>query len=308
MTGKTVLITGCDRRYFHLLKMFVQSVADSGGLDRVELAVFDIDFSDKEKQWLATFATTIQAARSPLEPLLPPMDGPRMTLPSLVRPYFRDLFPGYDIYLYSDVDVWVQDWHGFELFIEGAARGRLAICPQVDRSYVNPKVGPAFRFNILRETFGSEAARIMALMPHMNAGIFGLPADAPHWARWAELWQKTLKGNSQWFGSGQAILTHMIYNEQFPAELLPATCNWMNHLAAPLWDEAQRCFVAPYLPHEKIYLMHMTAETKWQAQPGRTLQGNMLRDATVSYATFKRLRDKGIDGSIVNEGPEGDSP
>ena len=299
MPGKTILITGCDRRYFPLLQSFVTSVADAGGLDRVDLGIFDLDFVREERAWLSKFASRIVAARSPLEPLLPASDAGRRTLPSLVRPFLPDLFPGYGVYIYSDVDVWVQDWRGFELFIEGATRGRLAICPQADRAYRHSRTSHSFRRSLIRDVFGEVSAQTLAGMPLINAGIFAMPPDAPHWQRWAAWWQQTLRRDKQWFGSGQVILSHMIYNEGMPAELLPGICNWQSHLAMPLWDEAQKCFVEPHLPHQKILLMHMTDDTKWLPQTYRTLQGNVLNDAQLRYEFYKQLRD----GAIVPQPP-----
>lgn len=294
MPGKTALITGCDRRYFPLLQMFVTSVADAGALDHVDLAMFDLDFSESEKAWLADYATAIEPARSPLGSLLPSDDGGRRTLPSLIRPFLPDVFPGYDIYVYSDVDVWVQDWRGFELFIEGAARGKLAICPQVDRSYFHNHASIEFRFKLFSGMFGAPAARTLVRMPHMNGGIFAARADAPHWQLWARAWRRALETSQNWFGSGQAILTHLVYNEHMPAELLPAICNWQSHLALPLWDEAARCFVEPHLPHQKILLMHMTDDTKWLPRTIRTLQGNVIEKAELRYDYYKKLRDGAI--------------
>lgn len=299
MPGRTILITGCDRRYLALLESFIASVREAGGLDRVDLGIFDLDFTEPERARLAQSATGIVTARSPLSSLMPANDRGRRTLPSLVRPYLPELFPGYDIYVYSDVDVWVQDWRGFELFIEGASRGRLAIAPQVDRAYVHGSKSHSYRFTVMASVFGEEAAKVLVRMPHMNAGIFALPAAAPHWQRWAEIWRGTLQDNKFWFGSGQAVLTHMIYNENMPAELLPGICNWQSHLAMPMWDEQQRCFVEPCLPHQKILLMHMTDDTKWLAQRYRTVQGNIVANAALGFEYYKKLRD----GEIVPQPP-----
>ncbi len=294
MPGTTILITGCDRRYFPLLQDLVGSVADSGGLDRVDLGIFDLDFRREERAWLSKRATRIVPARSPLEPLLPSNDGGRRTLPSLVRPFLPALFPGYDVYVYSDVDVWVQDWSGVERFIDGAQRNGLAICAQVHPSYRHPVAAYSYRFALFRDMFGEAAAHELVRQPYINAGIFAMTPAAPHWGRWAELWRQTLRHDAPWFGSGQAILTHMIYKEGMPAALLPGICNWQSHLAMPMWDEERRQFVEPEPPHEKILLMHLTDDTKWLPQSYRTLQGNLLEDAKLHYGFYKQLREGAV--------------
>jgi hypothetical protein len=299
--GKTILITGCDRRYFPLLQDFVASVADSGGLDRVELGIFDLDFAPRERRWLARYATSIVPARSPLETKLPYDDGGRRTLPSLVRPFLPDLFPGYETYLYSDVDVWVQDWAGFERFIDGAQRHGLAICAQENPSYRHKANSFVYRYSLYNQMFGDEMARGLMRKPHINAGIFAMIREAPHWQRWVDLWGDALRPGEPWFGTGQAVLTHMIFNEGMPAELLPGVCNWQSHLAMPLWDEAQRQFVEPHPPHDKILLMHLTDDTKWMPQTYRTLQGNAVAGAELRYGYYKQLRD----GTITPQPSDG---
>ena len=291
MPGKTILITGCDRRYYPLLEDFVTSVADSGGLARVDLGIFDLDFDPSQRARLARYATCIVPARSPLETRLPYNDKGRRTLPSIVRPYFRDLFPDYETYVYSDVDVWVQDWAGFELFIDGAQRDGLAICAQKHPAYEHKVKSFYYRFTLYEHMFGPDAARGLMQKPHINAGVFAMTHDAPHWERWVELWSGALRPDAPWFGTGQAVLTHMIFNECMPAALLPATCNWQSHLAMPMWDEAQRQFVEPLPPHDKILLMHMTDDTKWLKQSYRTLQGNAIEGAELRYGFYKQLRD-----------------
>lgn len=299
MPGKTILITGCDRRYYPLLQDFVASVADNGGLERVAFGIFDLDFEPAQRDWLARYATCIVPARSPLEKKLPYNDGGRRTLPSLVRPFFPELFPGYDVYIYSDVDVWVQDWTGFERFVDGARRDGLAICAQENPSYTHKVRSLFYRFQLYQQMFGDDAAQGLMKRPHINAGIFAMTREAPHWQRWGKLWGDALRPGETWFGTGQAVLTHMIFNESMPAALLPGTCNWQSHLAMPMWDESQRQFVEPHPPHEKILLMHMTDDTKWLKQSYRTVQGNAIEGAELRYGFYKQLRD----GTIVPQAP-----
>jgi len=45
----------------------------------------------------------------------------------LVRPYLREYFPCYDIYLWIDSDVWLQSPDMLRALIEGAARKGMAI-------------------------------------------------------------------------------------------------------------------------------------------------------------------------------------
>jgi len=288
--ARAILVTGCDQRYFYLLRMFLRSFVDAGCPEILDLGIFDIDFTAPQKESLAKVATHIVPARSPMGALVP-VEKDRHPLPSLVRPYLPDLFPGYDIYLYSDVDVWVQDRRGFELYIEAAAQGCLGIAPQDDRAYRHDDRALKIRHDRYREVFGNAVADELMAVPHLNGGIFSLPREAPHWARWGEIWADAIARKAQWFGSGQAILTRMIYHDGMAAVLMPALCNWQCHLALPAWDELRRSYVEPGPPHEKILLMHMTANTKGQAHDIATVQGNILRGAKLTYPYYRRLVD-----------------
>jgi hypothetical protein len=52
----------------------------------------------------------------------------------LARPFLREYFPEFEIYVWIDADAWLQDWYAVELFCEGACRRRgMAIVPEIDR-------------------------------------------------------------------------------------------------------------------------------------------------------------------------------
>ena len=64
-------------------------------------------------------------------------------------------------------------------------------------------------------------ARNVALMPHLNIGVFCLNFDAPHW----EVWQKNLKkalNSGKIFGSEQVAMNVTIYVDNLEIEILPA--------------------------------------------------------------------------------------
>jgi hypothetical protein len=283
MNGRTILITGCDRRYFPILCDFVKSVAAVGGFERVDFGVFDIDFEPEQKHWLEQYSAHIVHPES--RPEWQALYGAdRSHLTSLIRPRLREYFPGYEIYLYSDVDVWVQNWRGFDLYIEGARQEGLAITPQSHDAY---RIGPVthdWRLDLFRSLFDEAMAQHLMQCPHINAGIFALAATSPLWEVWRDSFDRAVAGGAAWFGAGQAILTHMIYVQKIPVRLLPATCNWQCHLALPMWDETRGRLVEPLPPHDEIDLMHMTAHTKFQRHDIRSTRGKLMKDFSLWYS------------------------
>jgi hypothetical protein len=294
--ARTLLITGCDRRYFGLLEGFVSSVVEAGGLEQVDLGFIDIDCGEAERTWLASRFKVVVRPQDAAIAVPARWRADRRYLTSTLRCSLPQYFPGYDIYVYADADVWVQDWSGFELYIRGAASGALTITPQLDRAYRPVSEELSRRDKFYKEIFGERASAKLMHRPYVNGGIFALPAGAPHWGRWAELLENALEKGTSWFGSGQAILSHMVANESLPHQLLPANCNWQCHLALPLWDYDRRRFVEPYLPHEPIRILHLTERTKMQRVDIPTMRGTVIENRPLTYRTYKRLRDAPPDG------------
>lgn len=53
------------------------------------------------------------------------------------RPFLREYFPGYDMYLWMDCDTWVQERFAVDWLLHAARDGTLAIVPEWDRAYLN---------------------------------------------------------------------------------------------------------------------------------------------------------------------------
>ena len=66
---------------------------------------------------------------------------------------------------------------------------------------------------------------------------------------------------------------HAIYHRRLPVQLLPAICNWQCHLCIPAWNEEEKVFCEPYLPHRRISMLHLTADSKDKAYAVKTLSG-----------------------------------
>ena len=50
-----------------------------------------------------------------------------------------------------------------------------------------------------------------------------------------------------------------IYVDNVDTEFLPLGCNWIASNVLPKFDEVKREFVEPYLPNNKIGIMHLAA-------------------------------------------------
>ena len=57
-----------------------------------------------------------------------------------------------------------------------------------------------------------------------------------------------------------ADLFHFDDPDKGNIQFLPATCNWLCHQSLPLFDRNQNAFVEPYLPYEKLGIIHRSSD------------------------------------------------
>src|SRR5947208_16828409 len=99
----------------------------------------------------------------------------------------------------------------------------------------------------------------MCNYPLLNAGVFALHAEAPHWQVWDECLRLALRTSCSNLAD-QLALNLAVYQRGLlgRTELLPAWCNWMCHCCLPTWDRDSQQLVEPYLPHTPIGILHVT--------------------------------------------------
>ncbi|HTE82877.1 MAG TPA: hypothetical protein VK634_19485, partial [Reyranella sp.] len=180
------------------------------------------------------------------------------------RPFLPRYFPGFDLYLWIDADCWVQQGDAIALFLRAARTGALAAAPEIHRSMrhyhhawteFSTINGAAYA-----SAFGQETADRLIRFPLINAGVFALKADAPHWQGWADLLGWSLQRSADM--TDQIALNVLVYDHGFACEPLPSRCNWPIHHATPAWDAERELFVEPAMPYDPLGILHMTIYTK----------------------------------------------
>lgn len=263
MTSPIALVTGCDAAYFPLLEGCLRSLREQQPGRRMVLAVLDAGLTLAQRRWVEGIADRVAEPGWDFDfPGREAMPGWFRVLTA--RPFLPRYLPGHDLYFWLDADAWVQDWAAVALYLQAAETGALAITPEIDRAYRHfYKAGPEFRSVIersYREAFG-EAAAGLVHYPLLNSGALALRADAPHWAAWAAALGEALQRSRDVLVE-QAALNYVVYTQDLPARLLPSWCNWICHHALPAWDEAERHYVEPSLPHHRLGILHLTLGTK----------------------------------------------
>lgn len=264
---KVALVTSADAKYFPLLKELMASVMrHRQAQDLSAICIIDAGLTPDQRQGLADNGYTVADGLWPI-PIPEKRKKGRDFLKACVsRPFIPQIFPGHDIYVWLDADTWVQDWTAMDLLVTGAMKTGLAVVPQVDRAYGKTMriswLGPipyrprSFYYSNARKCFGGRVARKLFPFPTINAGVFAMAGNAPHWSRWQDLIRQALvKGNV--FTAEQLTMGMMIYLDGMAAERLPSACNWLCD-TSPMYDARRRVFVEPNLPHAPIGILHLT--------------------------------------------------
>lgn len=250
---KSVIVSAAGGGDFHRLQGLILSLKDYPASRDLPVTVLDLGLAEAQRAWLEERRVALRPAG--LAPLPPRADGlPAVSAAERLRPSLPALVPGFELYLWMDPGLWVQQEGMVPMYLKGGATGLMAITPQVHVSYADTYGARPLqaRFKTYERLFDRKVAELLAPNPTISAGCFALKAGAPHWA----LWDKALTAvlaKDNFAGAGELALNYVLYG--FGAEarslFLPATANWICAQSLPLIDSRTRRLcepVPPFLP------------------------------------------------------------
>lgn len=287
--SKIAFISGSDANYFPLLLEWAQSVRGFAQSKDIDICIIDAGLTPEQIEQLKPYAVKIHKPDWPCDIPAHKIRGREFLKSCVCRPFIPTYFPGYDYYFWMDADTWIQDWRGVELFLEGAKKNKITLTGQVDRAYPRqarikwlwrwPWKVRGFYFNNARRAFSFDAAKKLLPYHVLLAGAFCLSKDAPHWERWQQLVVKALK-KGKVFTAEQVSLGVLCYLEGYEFEILPAWTHWLCEFK-PFWDEKQNAFVEPFLPHNKIGILHLSGWDEMRLDRSLTTDFKTLEGGTV---------------------------
>ena len=279
-------VTAADAGYFGLLRDLMDSL-DGAGLP---LGIFDVGLTPDQRGWLEARGCTLVIPGWDVD--FPGRDRMPSHYRSLAsRPHVPRHFPGYDIYLWLDSDLWVQDQAVLRWYVDAARRGNLAIVPELDRSYWTVRKPPKLwgqNQKAFAWSYGVRAGYRLGRNPILNGGAWALRADAPHWDAWARAYDEALNRRAWWRRpsgpqnfymclSEQTALNKVVYGDRLPTTFLPALANWFCGKGAPWWDAERRVLVEPNAPYTPLGIVHLAgAGMKTRVWDLTVLQGGTL--------------------------------
>jgi hypothetical protein len=268
----TMAFSAADARFFGLLQDLVSSVRRH--VLTLPLAVFDLGLLPEQRAWLDAGGIRLLTPRIHFN--LPPEFSRPLPLSLLVRPFLPEYVPGRELYLWLDADAWVQDGDAIERLRAGARAAGMAVVHEAE---------PAYRFQMWLEAwtwkhavlgFGLASAIRQRLNRQTNAGVFCVRRDAPHWRLWRIRFEQAIGRTGRVAPYDQFALNEMIYRDRPAVAILEPGDNWICDRALPAWDNEEKNFVKPYLPHGRIGILHLAGPAKNGSRAVRVVQGGLL--------------------------------
>ena len=290
---ENVIVSLADSNYFELLNELIDSIKRFDESKNVAICILDAGLTEDQKLKLSQKVDDIKSAEWDIKVPAFKVMGKEWLKSQVSRAFLPKYFPGYEKYLWIDADAWVNKWEALDLYFKGSNANKLAISTSADRSYGRvlradwligsiAKVKSQNYKHAKSSGFSETVARKIALMPHLNIGVFCLNADAPHWV----VWQKNLKqalSSGKIFGSEQVAMNIAIYVDDLEIEILPAYCNW-TLIYRLKFDTVNNTFVEPYLPNHEIGIIHLAGKTsdvvrfnKNHLSEIKTLEGKIIK-------------------------------
>ena len=266
---ENAIISLADSNYFELLNELIDSIKRFEQSNKVEICIMDAGLKEDQIEILKKKVDQIKKAEWDIEVSDSRIKGREWLKSQVSRAFLPKYFPGFKKYIWIDADAWVNSWYAIELYLKGCENKKLAISTSADRSY-----GRVLRAEWL---FGGYAkiksqnykhakssgiedniARKLAFAPHINIGVFSLEKNSKCWSIWQKNLEKTLS-KGKIFGSEGLAINIAVYHDNAEVEFLPLKCNWITSHLLPKYDTKQNTFVEPFLPNEKIGIIHLAA-------------------------------------------------
>ena len=266
---ENVIISLADSKYFELLNELVDSIKRFQQSDNTAICILDGGLTDEQKKILSLKVDEIKSSNWDIKINQFRTMGKKWLKSLITRAFLPEYFPNYKKYLWIDADAWVNSWEAVELYFKGCEDKKLSISTSADRAYgkvLKAKwlIGGFARIksqnykHAKSSGFSEKVAREVALKPHLNAGVFALEFNAPHWKVWRKHLEKSLKSGKVW-GSDQIALNITIHYDNLPVEILPAYCNW-THVGTMKYDKERKTLVEPFLPNHEIGIVHFAGK------------------------------------------------
>ena len=294
------IVSLADKKYFNLLDELIDSIKRFPESEKVAICVLDAGLNEDQFKKIKNKVDEIKKAEWDIEVSKIKIRGKEWLKSQVSRAFLPKYFPNYKKFLWIDCDAWVNDWNSIELYFKACDKGKLGITQSIGPGYkiiskVKWLIGKLaiIKSQNFKHAISSKIslakARKLAFAPHINIGVFSLEKNSPCWGVWQNNLKETIK-HGRIFGSEGLAINLSVYVDNVETEFLPLGCNWIISNLLPKYDEIKKEFVEPFLPNNKIGIMHLAA--------GIWKDGKDMRLDNSIKIEIKSLNDKILTKSL----------
>ncbi len=284
---RVAVVTASDSRFMPFLRGMLASLAGQT-VQAAHIACFDIGLNAADRAWLAKRG--VQVAKPGAHLGVDAAAVRPALLSFLARPFLPSYFPGFDVYVWIDSDVWLQDGAVLETYVGGALAQGIAVTHERTGAYRFQAWLLAWTGKHLLRGYGVTDTAWLLTHRQVNAGFFALSATAPHWDAWAQRYRAALRRTGDLVPHDQFALNHALYGglldrRRLPACLLPPRFNWICDRGVPMWSDAAQAFCEPRTPYAVIGALHLAGPAKRQVYAIRRTGGGRFSTCLVHGAS-----------------------
>lgn len=272
-----LIVTGADEAYFPLLLELILSIRKHGEGSILPVGVIDAGLTDNQKEILSTHNCVIRKFDNGTPLIKKAIESRNALAVNLGKLWLDVIFPEYDLFVFLDADTWVQSWSSINLLIGAASENSLAIVDSWNRYRDTLPIRwymgliPVFRSFNIKAAFHAglpiSVLKKMSRYPDLNAGVYALKRDVPHWER-MRYWQNIILKKGRPFTSDGLAMALACCIDELYLQRMPEICNYTMQ---PLYDEHEKVFLDPYYPHMPIGIIHLAAQKKVRFDSNATL-------------------------------------
>ena len=289
--NSNAIVTLADSNYFELLEELIDSIKFQNKENNVSICVLDAGLTENQINTIKSKVYSIKKANWDIDVPGYKVIKKEWLKSQVSRAFLPNYFPEFKKYLWIDCDAWVNSWKAVELYFKACENGKLGITQSIGPGYrITTKAKWLFgKIALIKSQnykhakssgINEEIARKLAFAPHINIGVFSLEKNSKCWGIWQENLKKTLS-KGKIFGSEGLAINIAVYHNNVDVEFLPLKCNWITSHLLPKYDDKINSFVEPYLPNEKIGIMHLAAGI-WQGNKDMRLN----KDIKINISTL----------------------
>jgi len=267
--NSNAIVTLADSKYFELLEELIDSIQSHEESKNVSICVLDAGLTKDQVSKLKKKVFSVKKAEWDIKVPGYKVLKKEWLKSQVSRAFLPKYFPDFTKYLWIDCDAWVNSWSTVELYFRACDNGKLGITQSIGPGYrIMSKVKWLLgKIAIIKSQNYKHAkasgiedsiSRKLAFAPHINIGVFSLEKDSECWRVWQKNLKKTL-AKGKVFGSEGLAINIAVYHDNVDVEFLPLKCNWITSHLLPKYDSKENTFVEPYLPNEKIGIIHLAA-------------------------------------------------